>query len=185
MAALFISGYTCSLDHDRDADMPGRELVLALCAVVFCGTAVAQVAGPGIRFPGPYTATVIRVIDGDTLEVRVELWPGLLADYSIRVRGIDAPELRRVDCEEERLWGEAARNQVRRLYPEGMQIRVENVDKDPFFGRVVADVRRFRSDRWLFLKDELLERNLAVAWTPQMADVPWCLLAADGGARVE
>ena len=165
--------------------MPRRKLALAICYVLLCDSAGAQVDGAGSRFPGPYTATVIRVIDGDTLEVRVELWPGLMAEYSVRVRGIDAPELRRVDCEQERLWGEAALDQVRKLYPEGLEIHIENVDRDPFFGRVVADVRRFRSDRWLFLKDELLERNLAVVWTPQMADVPWCLLAADGGAPIE
>jgi len=36
---------------------------------------------------------------------------------------------------------------------------------------------RWRSDRWLYLADELVERGLAVAWTPDMEDVPWCLLA--------
>ncbi len=155
---------------------------MVISAVLLCSEAKAQEKAVTNRFPGPYYATVVRVIDGDTLDVRVEVWPGLVAEYAVRVRGIDAPELRRVDCEAERLWGEAARDQVRKLYPEGSAIRLENVGRDPFFGRVVADVRRFRSDRWLFLKDELLERRLAVEWTPQMTDVNWCLLAAGGGA---
>ncbi|KQI71984.1 nuclease [Loktanella sp. 5RATIMAR09] len=124
-----------------------------------------------------YTAKVVRVIDGDTLDVEVDLWPGLIAQYAVRVRGIDAPELRRVGCEEERIWGQEARNQVEKLYPEGTVVRLEYVARDAFDGRVVADVKRWRSDRWLSLADELIQRGLAVEWEPTMADVQWCLLA--------
>jgi len=124
-----------------------------------------------------YYAEVVRVIDGDTLDVRVDLWPGLQAVYAVRVRGIDAPELRRAGCDAERLWAEDAKQQVAKLYDVGSRIRLEQVEYDAFSGRVVADVRRWRSDRWLYLADELVERGLAVAWTPDMEDVPWCLLA--------
>jgi micrococcal nuclease len=124
-----------------------------------------------------YYAEVLRVIDGDTLDVRVDLWPGLQAVYAVRVRGIDAPELRGVGCEEERVWAQEAKAQVEKLYDVGSRVRLENVAFDAYSGRVDADVRRWRSDRWIYLADELVERNLAVAWTPDMADVPWCLLA--------
>lgn len=109
--------------------------------------------------------------------MRVSLWPGLVAEYSVRVRGIDAPELRRVGCEEERTWGEEAKAQVEKLVPVGSVIRLDDVGRDPFFGRVVADVRRERSGRWIRLSDDLLVRGLAVEWDPAMSDVPWCLLA--------
>jgi len=42
---------------------------------------------------------------------------------------------------------------------------------------VVADVRRWRSDRWLSFAAEMLERRMAAAWAPRQAAVPWCLLA--------
>ena len=126
-----------------------------------------------------YYAEVVRVIDGDTLDVRVDLWPGLQAIYAVRVRGIDAPELRRAGCEEERIWAEQAKAQVAKLYDVGSRIKLENVEYDAYSGRVDADVRRWRSDRWIYLADELVERGLAVAWTPDMADVPWCLLAKE------
>lgn len=151
----------------------------------FCSIALIVLAAPGstenlpvVRSPyALYYAKVVRVIDGDTLDVRVALWPGLEAVYAVRVRGVDAPELRRVGCEAERLWGEQAKAQVERLYEVGSTVRLEDVEYDSFSGRVVADVRRWRSDRWLYLADELVERDLAVAWTPDMPDVPWCLLA--------
>ena len=124
-----------------------------------------------------YYAEVVRTIDGDTIEVRVDLWPGLVAEYSVRVRGIDSPEIRGSDCPEEKLWAEEAKAQVEKFYDPGLTIRLENVAFDAYSGRVVADVRRWVSDRWIYLADEMVERNLAEAWTPEMSKIDWCLLA--------
>jgi len=148
-------------------------LLLGLVVPIFAGAARAQAESE----PYPlYYAEVVRIIDGDTLAVRVKLWPGLVAEYAVRVRGIDAPELRRAGCAEERALAEAARDKVAQLYDIGSEIRLERVEYDAFSGRVVADVSRWRSDRWLYLGDELIARGLAVAWIPAMDDVPWCLM---------
>ncbi|ARE41049.1 Micrococcal nuclease (thermonuclease) s [Rhodovulum sp. P5] len=121
---------------------------------------------------------MVRVIDGDTIEVEINLWPGLVARYSVRERGIDAPELRRVACEEERIWAEDARRQLTRLYPEGTIVRLDDVEEDSFSGRVVADIRRLLpSNQWIPLERDMVSRGLAVEWTPKQPDVPWCLLA--------
>ena len=152
----------------------------ALWSIVVVGLALPALGDEPPRHQSLYAlyfAEVVRVIDGDTLDVRVSLWPGLEAIYAVRVRGVDAPELRRVGCEAEQVWGEQAKAQVQKLYAVGSLVRLENVEYDAFSGRVVADVRRWRSDRWLYLADELVERDLAVVWTPDMPDVPWCLLA--------
>ncbi|MBR3372051.1 MAG: thermonuclease family protein [Rhodobacteraceae bacterium] len=130
-------------------------------------------------FEGPYTAEVVRVIDGDTVEAVVALWPGLIAHYSIRVRGIDAPEIRGAACEKEQEWGLRAKQQVERLYPVGTSIRLKDVQYDVWSGRMLADIQRFRSDRWLSLSKELLDRGLAVAWETDSTEVPWCLLISD------
>ncbi len=152
-----------------------RCLIVALIAFFQTSPILAQ---DGVTNPyALYYAEVVRVIDGDTLDVRVDLWPGLQAIYAVRVRGIDAPELRGVACEEERIWAKDAKAQVEKLYPPGSRVRLEDVEYDAYSGRVDADVRRWRTDRWIYLADELVERNLAVAWTPEMDDVPWCLLA--------
>ena len=143
-------------------------------------TAPAQsfdVRSRALVFSGPYQAEMVQIIDGDTVVARVAVWPGLIAEYSVRVRGIDTPEVQRPDCAEERAWGERARAQVERLYPPGSEIRLRDVQFDAFSGRVLADVQRFRSDRWLSLSSELLQRGLAVEWHPSQGAVPWCLLA--------
>lgn len=148
--------------------------------LLFTATSVAaqvDVTRRSTVFPGPYVAEIIRIIDGDTIAVSVALWPGLRAEYSVRIRGIDAPEIFRPDCDAEREWGRDATVQAERLYPEGREVQLRNVSYDAFSGRVVADVLRWRSDRWLSFAQEMLERNMAVEWEPGQANVPWCLLA--------
>jgi micrococcal nuclease len=166
-------------------DMTRSAAVGALLLACLAPATAAHAQGIDVRsrslvFSGPYQAEMVQVIDGDTLVARVAVWPGLIAEYSVRVRGIDAPEIQRPDCAEERAWGERARAQVERLYPPGSEIRLRDVQFDAFSGRVVADVQRFRSDRWLSLASELLQRGLVVEWTPSQAAVPWCLLAQTG-----
>ena len=48
-----------------------------------------------------HAVEVLSVLDGDTFEARVNLWPGLAITTRVRLRGIDAPELR-ARCEDER-----------------------------------------------------------------------------------
>ena len=59
-----------------------------------------------------HPAEVLRVIDGDTFEARVNLWPGLDITTRVRLRGIDAPEMK-ARCGEERVKAEAARDALR------------------------------------------------------------------------
>ena len=151
-------------------------LILSMIPMVATATDL-NVRSRSMVFEGPYQAEVQQVIDGDTIVARVAVWPGLMAEYSVRVRGIDAPEIRRPDCEAELEWGLRAKEQIERLYPVGSSIRLRDVQFDVWSGRVVADVQRFRSDRWLSLSSELLQRGLAVEWEPSQAAVPWCLLA--------
>ena len=58
------------------------------------------------------------MIDGDTFEARVHLWPGLNITTRVRLRGIDAPELK-ARCMEERIKAEAARDALRAILDQG------------------------------------------------------------------
>ena len=57
-------------------------------------------------------------IDGDTFEARVNLWPGLDVTTRVRLRGIDAPEMK-ARCDEERIKAEAARDALRAILDQG------------------------------------------------------------------
>src|ERR1700758_2669384 len=65
---------------------------------------VAQPVNPAVVYP----AEVLRVIDGDTFEARVRVWPGLDVDTKVRLRDIDAAELH-ARCPDELAKAQAAR----------------------------------------------------------------------------
>ena len=148
---------------------------VALCGgLLLFGPALAQPAEES--YSGPYMAEVLRVIDGDTIEVSVAIWPGLTVEISARLRGVDAPETFRPACLREDLMGRAARDFVERRYHPGDLIRLTDVERGDFAGRVIADIRRWRSDRWLSLAAELVDARLAWPWVPGYRPIDWCRL---------
>ena len=84
-----------------------------------------------------HPAEVLRVLDGDTFEARVHVWPGLDITTRVRLRGIDAPEMK-ARCGEERVKAEAARDALRAILDQG-EVGISRVTLDKYGGRVVAD----------------------------------------------
>lgn len=84
------------------------------------------------------SAQVMYVIDGDTFEARVHLWQGLDITTRVRLRGVDAPELK-ARCLEESRMAQAARAALTAMLKEG-GVTIYNVGPDKYNGRVVADV---------------------------------------------
>jgi endonuclease YncB( thermonuclease family) len=80
---------------------------------------------------------MLRVIDGDTFEARVHVWPGIAITTKVRLRGIDAPELN-AKCADEQRRAEAAREALHAILAAG-GVGVFNVSPDKYGGRVVAD----------------------------------------------
>ena len=88
-------------------------------------------------------AQVLRVIDGDTFEARVRIWPGMDVTTRVRLRGIDAPELH-ARCAEERAKALAAREALSRILKEGA-VGITRVSQDKYGGRVDANVSTART----------------------------------------
>jgi endonuclease YncB( thermonuclease family) len=84
-----------------------------------------------------YPAEVLRVIDGDTFQARVRVWPGLDVDTKVRLRGIDAAELH-ARCDDERVKAEAARAALLTILAEG-GVAISQVGVDKYGGRVDAN----------------------------------------------
>jgi endonuclease YncB( thermonuclease family) len=92
---------------------------------------------------GAYAADLLRVIDGDTFEARVRVWPGLDMTTKVRLRGIDAPEMR-ARCPAEHGKAEAARAALGALLAEA-DLTVFRVSLDKYGGRVLADAATSRT----------------------------------------
>ncbi len=83
------------------------------------------------------------MIDGDTFEARVHVWPGMEITTKVRLRGIDAPELH-ARCEDERVKALAARDALARILDEGA-VGIIQVGQDKYGGRVDAAVSTART----------------------------------------
>jgi endonuclease YncB( thermonuclease family) len=94
---------------------------------------------PGVR----HSVDVVRVMDGDTFEARVHLWPGLDMTTRVRLRGIDAPEMKGA-CAEEFRMADASGEALRALLAEG-DVAIFNIGPDKYNGRVVADAATRRT----------------------------------------
>src|SRR6476646_2508314 len=136
----------------RSWTAPGRAgLLLLASACVAAGLAAGALIAPvgasrPLARPAPvvaplrsgHPAEVLRVLDGDTFEARVRIWPGMDVTTKVRLRGIAAPEMR-ARCEDERLKAVAAREALARILAEGA-IAVFRVGQDKYGGRVDAEV---------------------------------------------
>ena len=90
-----------------------------------------------------YRCVINRVIDGDTVDVDIELGFGVvLADERVRIMGIDTPESRTSDKVED-LFGEAAKARVKELLSGDVILKTEvsknGEDMKGQFGRVLGD----------------------------------------------
>ncbi|TDO96681.1 thermonuclease family protein [Marinomonas balearica] len=91
-----------------------------------------------------YKATLIRVIDGDTMKLRLEIYPGLFKEVNLRIEGIDTPESRRgkkagktiTDCEI--TLGQKAKSHAQKLLSNSPLLKVTDLDpaKSKYAGRI-------------------------------------------------
>ena len=89
--------------------------------------------------PPLFFALVLSVVDGDTLHVRITLWLDQTVETSIRIAGIDTPEMHGA-CPRERKLAIEAKAALVRILPEKSVIMVRRIAPDKYFGRVVADI---------------------------------------------
>lgn len=119
-----------------------------------------------------YRATVIHVVDGDTVDVDIDLGFGIeLKDERVRIMGIDTPESRTLD-RVEKLFGKLATARVEELLQGGDEIVLKTEvnkhgeDMKGKFGRILGDfVVNGR-----MLTDILIEEGYAVKYHGQDKD---------------
>jgi len=114
-----------------------------------------------------YRATVINVVDGDTVDVDIDLGFGIiLKDERVRIMGIDTPESRTSD-RVEKLFGKLASERVKQLLSNDVILRTEiNKDGEDMkgkFGRILGDFVIGDS----MLTDILVEEGYAVKYYGQ------------------
>ncbi len=112
---------------------------------------------------------VSSVYDGDTIRGVAKLWPSIMATTSVRVRGIDTPEIRG-GCDESKRLGQSAKALTDSLIREASHVTLRSPKPDKYGGRVVADVLLDGKN----LSHVLLDRGLAKPYTGKTKKPNWC-----------
>jgi endonuclease YncB( thermonuclease family) len=104
-------------------------------------------------YSGPYSLIAPVAIDGDTIRADVTVWPGITADASIRVIGVDSPELTSAGCttkqenDEIKAAGLAAKQFTEGWLNRNHPVVIGNVKMDAYAGRYDAIVTGATGER--------------------------------------
>lgn len=105
-----------------------------------------------------YSGTVIKVIDGDTIDVRVDLGFSVFTETRFRLFGIDTPEKTSKVANIKEI-AIAATNFIKNAI-EGKKITIESVEKDKY-GRWLAKVHLTSGPT---INEQLISLGLAKAY---------------------
>ena len=114
-------------------------------------------------------AVYVRNYDGDTITFNLPgLHPIIGEKISIRVNGIDTPEIRG-KCEKEKYDAVQAKEMVADILKGAEQITLKNLERGKYF-RIAADV--YVDDE--NLADMLIEAGMAVTYSGGKKAYKWC-----------
>ena len=117
-----------------------------------------------------YRSKILRVVDGDTVDLDIDLGFGVvLANERVRIMGIDTPESRTSD-KVEKLFGLAAKKRLKELLGKTpvlkTQVAKNGEDMKGKFGRILGDFDVYYApeDRWMPVTDVLIKEGHCVAY---------------------
>jgi len=110
-----------------------------------------------------YKAKILEAIDGDTLDIELDLGFGVFYKTRVRLYGVNTPETRTTD-EAEKKAGLAAKEFTKQWAQNNPEIFVKTIkDKKEKFGRILAEVFPDISAS-TSLNKQLIDNNLAKAY---------------------
>lgn len=115
-----------------------------------------------------YSAKVVRVVDGDTVDVDIDLGFGIVySNQRIRMYGIDTPESRTRDLVEKK-FGLYAKEFLKSMLGKTCTLRTHK-DKAGKFGRILGEfmVYDHKTDSEMSVKDIMIRENIGVAYYGQ------------------
>lgn len=149
----------------------------ALVALTGCtGLLFEPDAAPEADTAGASSATVVRVIDGDTIAVEpTEDLPSTNDDgdeHVVRLLGIDAPEMNFYDDESPECGAQEATDYLTELLPEAVAVTIvsdEAADETDRYGRSLAYIESPETDD---VGLAMITEGHAAAWVPQSTPDP-------------
>jgi len=120
-----------------------------------------------------YKCNIVKVIDGDTVDIDIDLGFGMwMLDERVRIMGIDTPESRTRDLVEKK-FGLAAKKRLKELLGKSAvlatQVNKNGEDMKGKFGRILGDFNVYdaTTDSWRKSGEVLISEGHAVAYLGQ------------------
>ena len=108
-----------------------------------------------------YKVSVVKVVDGDTIDVDIDLGFGMsYKKQRVRMLGIDTPESRTRDLVEKK-FGKASKTHLKSILESG-GIQLVSHDKGKF-GRILGEL--FIGDSSYSINQQMIDEHHAVAYT--------------------
>ncbi|MAF31483.1 MAG: nuclease [Magnetococcales bacterium] len=125
------------------------KIILTLIILLLSKTAYAN--------ESVISATVLRIIDGDTIEVKAHPWPGFNPVIKIRLLAIDTPELKG-KCPQEKKLAIQAKEYLTSITPSSVMLH--EVQYGKYAGRLLAEIHADDIN----LSNALIEKGYARAY---------------------
>lgn len=139
-----------------------RSLILFLALTVVSAAANSETYGNAI------VSEVTSIYNADTFRANIAGWPDIIGKrIPIRVKGIDAPELRG-KCKKEIESARQAKQETVSMIRAAKQIELRNMERDKYF-RILADVYL----DGVSLGQELMKKGLARSYDGGNKSI-WC-----------
>lgn len=140
---------------------------IALALVALATPVAAQKTPVGVT----YDAIVIKVADGDTVQIEAKWVPApIKPQVSVRIYGVDTPEKGfRAQCPAEDAKGQAASVFTKDLVAKAKKVQYTLYDWDKYGGRVLGDILLDGKS----LRDQLIANGYARAYFGE-AKQSWC-----------
>tara|TARA_R100000951_G_C2603725_1_gene168963 strand:- start:177 stop:608 length:432 start_codon:yes stop_codon:yes gene_type:complete len=118
--------------------------------------------------PFCYRATVVRVVDGDTIRLDIDLgFDIVLNNQSVRLYRVDTPECRTRDLKEKAA-GLLAKSVVKGFVDQGSKVVIKtSLDTKGKFGRILGTII---TDEGVNINEHLINNNYAVEYYGQSKD---------------
>ena len=118
--------------------------------------------------PFCYRATVVRVVDGDTIRLDIDLgFDIVLNNQSVRLYRVDTPECRTRDLKEKAA-GLLAKSVVKGFVDQGSKVVIKTyLDTKGKFGRILGTII---TDEGVNINEHLINNNYAVEYYGQSKD---------------
>ena len=118
-----------------------------------------------------YRCTVVKIIDGDTVDVDIDLGFGIwMHKERIRLLGIDTPESRTRDKEEKKYGLAAKKYLTEMLNDEGGIVLKTKKDAEGKFGRILGELWRTTDNADKSINQYLVDEHHAVQYYGQSKD---------------